>query len=144
MAQILSCKCGERFDVPAREERKQVPCPACGEPIDVPQQGPVGLSSAKYLAAAQAKQDEALQNAPVCPDCAGKCYCPVCRSSKEGDSNLPGKGWLVMGIMAFGVMWAMFLKSLLGVEHDAGSKYCMSCNGNGRCRRCRGAGKVVE
>ncbi|MBL8797522.1 MAG: hypothetical protein JNM56_26720 [Planctomycetia bacterium] len=143
MPHVLTCKCGERFDVPTREDRPQVSCPACGQPVDVPEQGAVGLSSAKFLAAAQAKQDEALQNAPDCPDCAGKGYCMVCRGSKEGESNLPGKGWVILGVLAFGFLWAMFMKNLMGSQHDAGAKYCMSCNGNGRCRRCKGCGKIV-
>ena len=143
MAVILTCACGERFDVPAREARKQVPCPACGKAVDVPQEGVVGLSSSKYLAAAQARQEEEFQKLPECPRCDGSGRCQECGGAKGPQSDGAAGRFFLSALLS------LITDALLGVwvivrkgEWAAGPSYCSGCNGNGRCYTCKGAGRV--
>jgi len=137
----LTCSCGEKFEVAAEESRAQVPCQACGLPVAVRQEGLTGLSTSKYL---QPKAEVNLEELPKCRSCHGTGKCQACGGVRGEQSDLARQVGFAVFLAAMGRVFAAFLEGMFGTLGAADSKYCPVCNGKGRCRMCKGVGRVEE
>ena len=126
----VTCFCGTSFAVPEQKAETRQPCPACGRMVDVPGRPP-GLT------------EEEKSSLPVCPDCQGDGKCRHCGGLRGRARPERGSGSLLWSaVWPFLNFWLTLYWML--APQDVSSKHCTGCNGNGRCFKCRGFGRLRE
>jgi hypothetical protein len=147
MLTILSCDCGHRFEVPDTSGT-HVPCPSCGQMLDMPEGPPVTLSMARLLPrhASPDAARGAVPHAYACPDCGGTGQCAACRGR---GCELTGGFFRTFGIVVLYVFfgfWAVIIRNMFSVPNNLsslGPGGCLNCNGRGICYRCKGTGQAL-
>jgi hypothetical protein len=155
MALLVTCECGEHVMADDSQAGQQVPCPACGKAVELPQAyNP--LSTAKYMqtaADAPPIEERPPAGAP-CPDCVGSGQCRHCHGTGQLNEALleritNGINRAVAGIFST-------ISDLLGAGPSEGRRRiqtrserrmasaCPSCEGRGKCFKCEGTGFAVE
>lgn len=154
MALLVNCECGERVAGDDSDAGKEIPCPACGKPVAMPQAyNP--LSTAKYLqtSAAPAAEEAPPPVGMPCSSCAGTGNCPHCNGG--GQAIEPFLERVTNGINRVVVGIFSTLGELLGANPLEGRRpttrsekrratACQACDGKGKCFRCEGSGNVIE
>ncbi len=152
MALVVSCECGERIIAEDDQAGQQVPCPACGKSLTMPEAyNP--LSMAKYAVAAPQQESQPIEDArPLCPDCDGTGHCPHCHGS--GTLSKPLFDRITSGITdTLGGVFSS-LADMLGAGPGGGRRVqtrserrrangCPNCEASGKCFKCEGSGRFV-
>lgn len=154
MALVVNCECGERVIADDDQAGQQVPCPACGKTVELPQAyNP--LSTAKYVQAdAPAPEpEEKRPTGPECPDCAATGRCRHCQGTGQIQEALLDR--ITSGINRAVAGFFQTVGDLLGAGPSGGRRIqtrsqrraasaCPACEGRGKCFKCEGTGFAVE
>lgn len=151
MAIIVRCSCGEGFDVPDSRAGQLVPCPECGQPMDIPSHPPVSLSMQGYVGPGAGwnpdqgvPTGDAFDKLPLCPDCRGSGTCPLCRGkSRSQYEKTDWSGLIVYFVFGFWAWATGAWRLAFGIDEHAAIKGCYSCNSNGKCYKCKGYGRLL-
>jgi hypothetical protein len=154
MALLMNCECGERVVAEDSEAGQQVPCPACGKMVEMPQAyNP--LTTAKYVEAAAAAPpvEEVRPTGPPCSGCDGSGHCRHCQGSGQRQEAFLDR--LTSGITNAITGVFQTLGDLLGAGPSGGRRVqtrsqqrlanaCQACEGKGKCFKCDGSGFAIE
>jgi hypothetical protein len=154
MALLVTCECGHHLEAADSEAGRQVPCPACGRPLQLPQ--PYNpLSTSRYLQSAPEEEgpppavEAPVTSTSTCEDCAGSGRCRHCRGA--GTLKKPFLDQMTAAIAGALSGVVEFLSSALGGDSSpkkfktksekrrAGA--CPGCEGSGKCFSCEGTGR---
>lgn len=157
MALFVSCECGHRLEAADNQAGQQVPCPACGRALQLPE--PYNpLSTSRYLQATPEEASPAPEaEAPVtsglaCGDCAGSGLCRYCHG--VGKLKKPFLERISAAIAGAVSDVTDFLGRALGADakpkkfqtksekRRAGA--CPGCSGSGKCFSCEGSGRAAS
>ncbi|MBY0522001.1 MAG: hypothetical protein K2R98_01295 [Gemmataceae bacterium] len=151
MATIVRCSCGEGFDVHDSRAGQQVPCPACGPKLDIPSHPAVSLSSANYVGPGAGwnpsqgvPTGDDFEKLPLCPNCRGSGVCSACKGA--GARDYERWNWHAIATFLLFGFWAWAAKGwqqMIGLQEHASSGRCVGCNGNGKCYKCTGYGRLL-
>ncbi len=152
MAILLDCECGHRLEADDEQAGQQVPCPACGRTLQLPEAyNP--LSTVKYLQAQTAPVEAAPPepSGPECPSCAGSGKCFSCGGSGRLKQSPLDQVTAVFTGAISGITG--FLAEALGAggpkkfktrSEQRRASACPRCEGTGDCFTCQGTGRELN
>jgi hypothetical protein len=154
MALLVTCKCGHLLEAADEQAGRQVPCPSCGAPLQLPQ--PYNpLSTARYLQsepaepeAAPAVETPVVPSGQPCETCAGSGKCRYCHGAGQLEKTLLDRINAAIAEAFVGI--GEFISTSFGASADP-KKYqtksekrragaCPGCAGSGKCFGCEGSG----
>lgn len=149
MALLITCECSQRIEAADDQAGQQVPCPACGRTVQLPDAyNP--LSTTKYVSAGATSELAELPRpaGPECVACAGSGLCTACggrgqlrRSFLDGITDaISGAASGLAGFFAGALGTDPHPRKFVTRSEKRRANACPKCEGNGKCFTCEGSG----